>query len=215
MSDGEDETTRSVTVNVFGPDQGGDRFRVLVFSKTTGFRHDSIDEGIAAIEQLGEDNDFQVDASEDATLFRDNVLSHYDAVVFLSTTGDPLNDTQQEAFERYIRGGGGYVGVHSATDTEYDWPWYGQLVGAYFKRHPQIQDARVDVRDLQARGVRRIASQRITHGPRRGMRTRRRQRAAPGREADQREIGCRRQLIQHRAAVQLRHFKRMVVIGKA
>ena len=81
-------------------------------------------------------NDFQVDASEDATLFRDDVLSHYDAVVFMSTTGDPLNDTQQAAFERYIRGGGGYAGVHAAADTEYTWTWYGKLVGAYFRNHP-------------------------------------------------------------------------------
>ena len=96
---------------------------------------------------LGTANNFQVDHTEDATAFRDDILSHYDVVIWLSTTSDVLNDTQQAAFERYIRGGGGYVGVHSATDTEYDWPWYGQLVGAYFKRHPQIQDARVDVRD--------------------------------------------------------------------
>jgi type 1 glutamine amidotransferase len=109
---------------------------VLVFSKTTGFRHDSIDEGIAAIKQLGSDNDFQVDASEDASVFSDAILSHYDAVIFLSTTGDPLNDTQQAAFERYIRGGGGYAGIHAAADTEYTWTWYGKLVGAYFRNHP-------------------------------------------------------------------------------
>ena len=112
------------------------RFRVLVFSKTTGFRHDSIDEGIAAIRELGEEHEFQVDASEDATLFRDGVLSHYDTVVFLSTTGDPLNADQQAAFERYIRAGGGYTGIHAAADTEYEWTWYGQLVGAYFLSHP-------------------------------------------------------------------------------
>ena len=136
VSDGEDERSRTVTVTVFGADDPEARFRVLVFSRTTGFRHSSIDEGIAAIQQLGEANDFQVDASEDPTLFRDNVLSRYDAVVFLSTTGDPLNDSQQAAFERYIRGGGGYAGIHAAADTEYTWTWYGKLVGAYFRNHP-------------------------------------------------------------------------------
>ncbi len=137
MNDGEDTTTRTVTVNVFGPDQGGDRFRLLVFSKTTGFRHDSIPAGIAAIKKLGADNHFGVDASEDsAAVFTDAFLAHYDAVVFLSTTGDPLNDTQQAAFERYIKGGGGYVGIHAAADTEYTWTWYGKLVGAYFRNHP-------------------------------------------------------------------------------
>ena len=91
VSDGEDERTRTVTVTVFGADDPEARFRVLVFSKTTGFRHDSIDEGIAAIRQLGEANDFQVDATEDPSVFNDDALAHYDAVVFMSTTGDPLN----------------------------------------------------------------------------------------------------------------------------
>ena len=149
VSDGEDSVSRTVVVNVFGPDQGGDRFRVLVFSKTTGFRHDSIPAGIAAIKKLGADNHFGVDASEDsAVVFTDAFLAHYDAVVFLSTTGDPLNDTQQAAFERYIKGGGGYVGIHAAADTEYTWTWYGKLVGAYFRNHPAgTPDATVHVED--------------------------------------------------------------------
>ena len=83
-----------------------------------------------------QENDFQVDHTEDATAFRDAVLSHYDAVVFLSTTGDVLNATQQAAFERYIQAGGGYAGIHAAADTEYDWNWYGHLVGGYFLSHP-------------------------------------------------------------------------------
>ena len=110
-----------MTVTVFGADDPEARFRVLVFSKTTGFRHDSIPAGIAAIRALGEANDFQVDATEDAGVFNATTLAHYDAVVFMSTTGDPLNATQQTAFESYIRGGGGYVGVHAAADTEYEW----------------------------------------------------------------------------------------------
>jgi type 1 glutamine amidotransferase len=64
------------------------------------------------------------------------VLAHYDTVIWLSTTSDVLDDAQQAAFERYIRAGGGYTGIHSAADTEYTWPWYGQLVGAYFRNHP-------------------------------------------------------------------------------
>ena len=121
---------------------------MLVFSRTTGFRHDSIDEGIAAIKALGLEHGFQVDASEDPTLFRDAVLSHYDTVVFLSTTGDPLNNTQQAAFERYIQGGGGFTGIHAAADTEYEWTWYGHLVGGYFLSHPPgTPAASVDVED--------------------------------------------------------------------
>jgi PKD repeat protein len=133
---------------VFGPDDPDARFRVLVFSKTGGFRHDSIDEGHAAIEQLGNQHSFQVDHTEDATAFRDPVLSHYDAVVFLSTTGEVLDTTQQRAFERYIQGGGGFTGIHAAADTEYDWNWYGHLVGGYFLSHPPgTPAASIDVED--------------------------------------------------------------------
>jgi len=110
--------------------------RVLVFSKTAAYRHASIPNGIAAIKQLGLQNGFAVDATEDATAFTQKNLARYAAVVFLSTTGDVLDAAQQDDFERYIQAGGGYVGVHSATDTEYDWPWYGRLAGAYFNGHP-------------------------------------------------------------------------------
>jgi len=121
--------------------------RVLVFSKTGGFRHDSIGVGGDAIEQLGVANGFIVDRTEDAATFTASQLAAYDAVVFLSTTGDVLDPDQQGAFEGYIRNGGGYVGIHSAADTEYDWPWYGGLVGAYFLSHPEPQDATLLVED--------------------------------------------------------------------
>src|SRR5258706_11607915 len=111
-------------------------FSVLVFSKTAGFRHDSITNGIAAIRQLGSNYNFTVDASEDATVFTDTNLSNYQAIIFLSTTGDVLDSNQQGAFQRYIEAGGGFVGIHSASDTLHNWPWYGGLVGAYFANHP-------------------------------------------------------------------------------
>jgi cytochrome c len=119
------------------------RFSVLVFSKTSGFRHDSIPAGIAAIRLLGQQLGFSVDATEDADAFTDEGLQKYKVVVFLSTTGDVLDQPEQSAFERYIRAGGAFVGVHSAADTEYDWPFYGQLMGAYFAGHPDIQTATV------------------------------------------------------------------------
>jgi type 1 glutamine amidotransferase len=121
--------------------------RVLVFSKTTGFRHDSIPAGIAAIRSLGRANGFSVSATETAAAFTPKRLRPYDAVVFLSTTGDVLAPKQQKAFKAYIRHGGGWVGVHSAADTEYDWPFYGRLLGAYFQSHPAIQQATIDVTD--------------------------------------------------------------------
>ncbi|MFI6758646.1 ThuA domain-containing protein [Micromonospora sp. NPDC050417] len=124
-----------------------DPYSVLVFSKTAGFRHGSIPSGIAAIQQLGAANGFTVDATEDATAFNDANLANYKAVIWLSTTGDVLDDTQQASFERYVKAGGGYVGIHAASDTEYNWPWYGGLVGAYFNAHPANQQATVKVED--------------------------------------------------------------------
>jgi cytochrome c len=121
------------------------RFSVLVFSKTTGFRHDSIPNGIAAIDALGTEHGFTVDSTEDAARFADGALARYQVVVFLNTTGDILDTGEKAAFERYVRSGGGFVGVHSASDTEYQWPWYGRLIGAYFASHPQIQRATVRI----------------------------------------------------------------------
>ena len=87
-------------------------------------------------QELGAANDFNVVATDDAAAFTTTNLANFDAVVFLSTTGEVLNDEQQDAFEDYIQGGGGYVGIHSATDTEYAWPWYGEMLGGYFRNHP-------------------------------------------------------------------------------
>src|ERR1700746_1216660 len=104
------------------------RFTVLVFSKTTGFRHDSIPQGIAAIRALGAEPGFARESTEDAARFSDELLRQYKVIVFLSTTGDILDPDQKGALERYIRSGGGFVGVHSASDTEDQWPWHGSAV---------------------------------------------------------------------------------------
>lgn len=122
-------------------------FSVLVFSKTAGFRHASIPDGIAAIAELGAQFNFSVVATEDDAQFSDDNLANFSVVVFLNTTGTVLDDAEKAAFMRYIENGGGFVGVHSATDTEYDWAWYGQLVGTYFQDHPSIQQATVNVVD--------------------------------------------------------------------
>jgi type 1 glutamine amidotransferase len=123
------------------------RAQILVFSKTLGFRHDSIPAGVAAIRSLGRANAFSVTATEDAGAFTRKRLRRFEAVVFLNTTGDVLAPREQKAFKAYIRHGGGWVGIHSAADTEYDWPFYGGLLGAYFKQHPAIQPAVIDVTD--------------------------------------------------------------------
>lgn len=115
--------------------------KVLIFCKTAGFHHQSIGAGINAIRLLGEQNNFEADTTTNATKFTYKNLKRYAAVIFLNTTGDVLNDEQQTEFQKYIRSGKGYVGIHAATDTEYDWPWYGELSGAYFGNHPKIQQA--------------------------------------------------------------------------
>jgi type 1 glutamine amidotransferase len=120
---------------------------VLVFSRTAAFRHGSIPTGVAALKALGTRHGFAVEHSEDSSIFTPAQLARFGAIVFLSTTGDVLDEAQQSALQSYIRGGGGYVGIHAASDTEHDWPWYGQLAGAYFSRHPRIQPANVVIND--------------------------------------------------------------------
>lgn len=122
-------------------------FRVLVYSRTTDYRHDSIPAGIAALRTLGADEGFEVDATEDPAAFTVASLAHYRVVVFLSTSGEVLEADGRVALESFIRSGGGFVGVHSAAATEYDWPFYGELVGAYFDRHPQVQPGTIQVVD--------------------------------------------------------------------
>ncbi|WP_242920215.1 ThuA domain-containing protein [Pontibacter liquoris] len=121
--------------------------KILVFSKTSGWHHTSIPAGNAALLKLGAENGFLVDTTTNPAFFNEDTLKQYSAVVFLNTTGEVLNNYQEADFERYIQAGGGFVGIHSATDTEYNWGWYGRLVGGYFNGHPQIQEAVIKVVD--------------------------------------------------------------------
>jgi len=129
------------------PGGGAPAFRLLVFSRTLGYRHDSIPDGIAAVEALGRAHGFAVDATEDAGSFTPANLARYRVVLFLSTTGDVLQGPERDALEAFVRAGGGFAGVHSAADTLYDWPWYGGLVGTWFARHPAVQRATIRVAD--------------------------------------------------------------------
>lgn len=119
--------------------------RVLLFTKTAGFRHDSIPAGVEAITALAQQHGFGLVGTENGAQFNDAVLGQFAAVIFLSTTGDILLADQEAAFERYMAAGHGYVGVHAASDCEYFWPFYGTLVGAYFKGHSQPTSAQVKV----------------------------------------------------------------------
>lgn len=140
----------ALTQPVAGRAEVDESSRVLVFSRTAGWRHGSISDGIEAIAKLGASSGFSADFTEDAAAFNEGNLARYRAVVFLNTTGNVLNPTQQTAFERYIQAGGGFVGVHAAADTEYEWPWYGELVGAWFANHPNhpnVRPAAIDIVD--------------------------------------------------------------------
>ena len=116
--------------------------RLLVFSKTEGYRHASIPAGVETLERLAQGKGWKIDHTEDAASFNEENLARYSAVIFLSTTANVLDRFQQSDFERYIQGGGGFVGIHAAADTEYGWPWYGRLVGAYFEGHPNNPNVR-------------------------------------------------------------------------
>jgi type 1 glutamine amidotransferase len=122
----------------------------LVFSKTLLFRHASITNGIEAIRKLGAENHFHVDATEDASAFTAPNLAKYKVIIFLSTSGDILNEEQQAAFKDYIEGRG-LAGVHAAVAgdlaTEGNWPWYGEALCALFTNHSSVVQATVNVED--------------------------------------------------------------------
>lgn len=129
-----------------------DRYKVppaqlLVFTKANGFRHKSIEKGVATLRNLGLEHNFGVVHTEDSLQFNTENLERYQLVVFLSTTMDVLGPDQETAFKNYINKGGSFMGIHAAADTEYDWPWYGKLAGAYFLSHPKQQEAKIDVVD--------------------------------------------------------------------
>ncbi|MEV7894547.1 ThuA domain-containing protein [Streptomyces cyaneofuscatus] len=127
-------------------------YRVLVYSEVTNFTHDSIPAGIEAVKKLGAEHGFEVEATEDSAVFNDADLGRFQAVVFNNTNstpekGDLLTADERAALQRFIRAGGGWVGVHAASASERDWDWYEGLVGAIFDQHPEVQTGRVKVLD--------------------------------------------------------------------
>lgn len=125
--------------------EGPTSAKVLIFSKTNGYRHESIEAGIAAIKKLGAENNFSVDATEDSLDINDKKLSAYKAIIFLSTTMKVLGEQEEKALQNFIHKGGGFVGIHAATDCEYNWPWYVKMIGANFESHPHQQVAKLAV----------------------------------------------------------------------
>jgi len=142
------------TLSVFAQKQ----FKALLVTTTRGWHHESIHAGVLAIQQLGVKHHFQVDLLEDNYGFNDKTLANYQVVIFLNTTGDIFNEQEQKSLEKFIQSGKGFMGIHSASDTEYDWPWYTQLVGRMFVIHPAIQSARLNLLDTSFPGLEGFAN---------------------------------------------------------
>lgn len=132
--------------------------KILVFTKTAGFAHSSIPDGVKAIQNLAKAENWNVVVTNESESFNEQFLKDCSAIVFLNTTGDVLNGDQEIAMERFVQAGGGFVGIHAASDTEYQWPWYGKLVGAYFDNHPQIQDAKINVQNSKHPATKHLPS---------------------------------------------------------
>lgn len=141
------------------PAQPDDGLSVLVYSHTNGFRHAAIPDGVEAFRSLGKTHGWTVEATDDSTVFRPDRLAEVNVVVFLNTTGDAVGPEGQKALRAFVEDGGGYVGVHSAADTEYGWSWYGRLVGANFEGHPRVQEATVCVEDAEHSSTRMLPTE--------------------------------------------------------
>ena len=140
---------------LFSAGLSAQQFRALLITETGGWHHPSIMSGIPALQALAKRHQFQLDRQQDAIPISDRSLENYDVIIMLSTTGDIFTEEEQAAFERFIQAGKGYVGIHAASDTEYEWPWYTQLVGRMFHIHPQNQTAMLEVLDGNFPGLER------------------------------------------------------------
>ena len=137
------------------------QFKALLVTTTRGWHHESLHSGVLAIQELGKKNFFDVVLFEDPNGFTDKFLEQFQVVIFLNTTGDIFDSAQQKVMERFIQSGKGYVGIHSASDTEYDWDWYTKLVGRMFHIHPVIQTARLNILDATFPGLQGFAGNKL------------------------------------------------------
>jgi len=137
------------------------QFKALLVTTTRGWHHESVHAGVLAIQQLGVRNYFDVVLLQDPKGFTDKFLEQFRVVIFLNTTGDILDSAQQKVMERFIQSGKGFAGIHSASDTEYDWDWYTRLVGRMFFIHPVIQTARVTIVDSAFSGLQGFAGNKL------------------------------------------------------
>jgi uncharacterized protein len=137
------------------------QFKALLVTTTNGWHHESVHYGVVALKELAVRNYFDVTLLENPGGFNDKYLEQFQVIIFLNTTGNILDSTQQKVMERFIKAGKGYVGVHSASDTEYGWDWYTKLVGRMFQIHPVIQTAKLNIVDATFPGLQGFANNKL------------------------------------------------------
>lgn len=120
---------------------------LLVFTKTGQYRHASLPDAVKGFVEMGEEQGWKTTFTEDSSFFTPAILEKFNAVVFLLTNKDILTDEQKISFQQYIQSGGAFVGIHSSTVTELEWPWFGELVGARFVGHSGVQKGRITIED--------------------------------------------------------------------
>ncbi|MGK2861486.1 MAG: ThuA domain-containing protein [Chitinophagaceae bacterium] len=150
-----------LVVSVFTATAQQKQFKALVVTTTKGWHHESLHSGVVAIKEMGFQNFFDVVLFENPNGFTDKYLEQFQVVIFLNTTGDIFDTAQQKVMERFVQSGKGFVGIHSASDTEYDWEWYTKLVGRMFHIHPAIQTARVNIIDASFPGLQGFANNKL------------------------------------------------------
>lgn len=134
------------------------QFKALLVTTTRGWHHESLHYGVVALKEMAQKQEFILDVFQDPNSFTDEKLKQYAVIIFLNTTGDIFDSAQQKTMERFIQSGKGFVGIHSASDTEYDWDWYTKLVGRMFRIHPLVQTARLQIVDKTFPGLQAFAN---------------------------------------------------------
>jgi uncharacterized protein len=137
------------------------QFKALLVTTTNGWHHESLHYGVVGLKELAVRNYFDLVLLENPNGFTDKYLEQFQVLIFLNTTGNILDSAQQKVMERFIRSGKGFAGIHSASDTEYDWDWYTKLVGRMFHIHPVIQTASLNILDATFPGLQGFANNKL------------------------------------------------------
>lgn len=120
---------------------------ILMLRHSAGFEHSYLPDAEVALKQLGQDNGWQVNTTHRCELITAENLEKLDMLIFATTGNLAFDDAQKQALLDFVRGGKAFFGIHNATDTCYDWPEYGEMLGGYFAGHPWHQEVNVIVED--------------------------------------------------------------------